>query len=450
MDDRRRPAGALSVLGRDSMLNTTSFVESEWSSETGRRIRDEVLNLVPLLRQHALQGEKQGRVPDEVLQALQRSGLFKISIPAECGGLALGARDVAEILTAVARGDGSTAWLTMIASGFARVLMTFPKQTVQEVYRRGVDWAGPIAAGASLFSEKIQRGRKVPDGYIVQRGGKWGFGSGCKHAAYVCVGIEFEDEAGQPQRGMALLEQGQYQIVDDWQVMGLCASSSNSVSTVEDVFVPEERFVALARFPQRLDEIRQQYDGTGYRLNGLGLMLYVALETMAIVLGMAEGTLECFIEQAKARKPFNLPYAKLSEMPAMQVTAGKARAMISGARALLYSRADQLDRMGRAEMTVSPATESEFMTDFAYAGNVCGQAIDLLQLAIGSSTVVDKNPIQRFARDARVALTHGSTRLDPLAEINGREMLGQPSFSGFSGAVPGVPDSAGKRAAESK
>lgn len=432
------------------MTATASYAESEWSTETGRRIRDSVLELIPLMRSHALEGERRGCVPEAVLTALRDLNLFRISVPIECGGLALGARDLAEILTAVARGDGGTAWITMIASGFARVMMTFPRATVEEVYRRSATWLGPIVAGASLFSEKVQRGRRVTGGYIVNAGGKWGFGSGCKHAAYVCVGIELEDEQQRTRRGMALLEQGQYQIVDDWHVMGLCASSSNSVSTPDDVFVPDERFVDLGTFPVRLDAIRANYSGSGYRLNGLGLMLYVALETMAIVLGMALGTLDCFVEQVRVRKPFNLPYGKLSETPAVQMTAAKARAMISGAQALLFSRAEQLDRMGSAGLEVSPALEGELMMDFSHAGNICGRAIDLLQLAVGSATIAAQNPIQRFARDARVALTHGSTRLDPLAEINGREMLGQPPFAGFSGAVPGVPDGGGKSAAAAK
>jgi alkylation response protein AidB-like acyl-CoA dehydrogenase len=167
---------------------------------------------------------------------------------------------------------------------------------------------------------------------------------------------------------------------------------------------------------------------------------------MCIVLGMAIGTLECFVEQVKDRKPFNLPYKTLGETPAMQLVAAKARATISAAQALLFSRADQLDRMSSMGLTVTSAVEGQFMMDFAYAGTLAGQAIDMLQLAVGSSTISDKNPIQRFARDARVALTHGSTRLDPLAEINGREILGQPPFSGFSGAIPGAPDKQGKTA----
>lgn len=429
------------------MGSPASYEESEWSTATGRHVRDEVRKLIPLMREYALKSEKQGYVDAAVMHELQKAGLFRISIPIECDGYALGARDCAEIVTAAASGDGAVAWVTMIASGFARVVMCLPPETVQEVYRGNcVDWPGPLVASASLFSEKIQHGRKVEGGYIVNAGGKWGFGSGCKHARYLCVGIEFQDDKGNKQRGMAMLETGQYEILDDWQVMGLRASSSNSVTTPKDVFVPEQRFMNLAHLPERLDAIRARYQGAGYKLNGLGLMLYVALETMCIVLGMAIGTLECFVEQVKDRKPFNLPYKTLGEAPALHLVAAKARAMISCAQALLLSRADQIDRMGRLGTMVTPAIEGEFLMDFSYAGNLAGQAIDMLQLAVGSSTISEKNPIQRFARDARVALTHGSTRLDPLAEINGREVLKQPPLAGFSGALPGVPDEQGKTA----
>jgi hypothetical protein len=83
----------------------------------------------------------------------------------------------------------------------------------------------------------------------VNSGGKWGFG-GCKHT-HLGVGIEFEDENATAAQHAAA-GKSQYQVVDDWNVMGLCASSSNSVSTSEDVFVPEHRFMNMAEFPQRL------------------------------------------------------------------------------------------------------------------------------------------------------------------------------------------------------
>jgi indole-3-acetate monooxygenase len=420
------------------MPNADAIHESAYTTAEGRRIRDAVRDLQPLIRDHALEGEKLGCLPTATLTALHGTGVFRVSVPKKFGGYALGARDLAEIITQVASGDGSSAWIAMIASGFARVMLTFPDETVAEVYGRADSWPGPMVASASLFSDKIQKGRQVEGGYIVEAGGKWGFGSGCKHAAFVVVGVEVEPAPGVTMRGMILLEKGQYEILDDWHVMGLSGSSSNSITTKVDVFVPERRFANLTQFPQRLDEISRRFEGRGFALDGRGLMLIVAMETMAITLGMAKGTFECFVEQSRARKPFNLPYNMVSETPSVQVVAGKVRAMINGAEALIYGRADYIDQKAEHRRPFSAAEESELMMDFVHAGNVCGAAIDMMQIALGSATVSLKNPIQRFVRDARVALTHGSTRLDPAAEISGRQLMGLPSFSQFAAAVPGV------------
>ncbi|WP_249138294.1 acyl-CoA dehydrogenase family protein [Phenylobacterium montanum] len=395
-------------------------------------------DLIPLIRQHASEGERIGCLPPATLAAMHETGVFQVSAPLEHGGYALGARDLAEIVANVAQGDGSAAWIVMIASGFARVMLTFPDETVAAVYGRASQWPGPVVASASLFSDRIQKGRPIDGGYIIEAGGKWAFGSGCKHAAFMVVGVEVEETPGVPTRLMVLLEKGQYRIIDDWQVMGMSGSSSNSVAVDEDVFVPASRVVPLAELPQRLDGLRQRFGGQGYKLDALGLMLIVAMETMAITVGMARGAFDCFVEQARARKPFNLPYEKVADAPSVQVVAGKVKAMINAAQALIFERAAYIDRKANGGEAFSPAEEAEIMMDFVHAGNVCGAALDMMQIALGSSTVSLSNPIQRFVRDARVALTHGSTRLDPAAEISGRQLLGHAPFASFAAAVPGV------------
>ena len=171
-----------------------SLHDSPLGTPEGRAIRDRVAALVPTIRQHAAEGEKLGCLPLPTLNALADAGVFRISVPIEYGGYALGARDLVEIVSEIARGDGSAAWITMIGSGFARVMLTFPDQAVKDVYGLVPGWKGPVVASASLFSEKIQRARKVEGGYVVEAGGKWGFGSGCKHAAFVVVGAQIGDE----------------------------------------------------------------------------------------------------------------------------------------------------------------------------------------------------------------------------------------------------------------
>jgi indole-3-acetate monooxygenase len=77
--------------------------------------------------------------------------------------------------------------------------------------------------------------------------------------------------------------------------------------------------------------------------------------------------------------------------------------------------------------------------DAVYAIHQCSDVINMLQLAIGSSTASLKNPMQRFVRDVRVLATHGALRFDPMAEINGRDIFGLEPILPFSdlAAAPG-------------
>jgi len=420
------------------MTTTTSLHESPLTTETGRRVRDGVLALVPQIRAAAREGEQLGCLPPTTLSALADLDAFRLSLPEEFGGHALGARDLAEIILAVARGDGSAAWQTMIASGFTRVVLTFSDQAVKEVYSNAKDWDGPLVASASLFSDRIQHATKVDGGYVVKAGGKWGFGSGSKHAAFMVVGVGVEQPDGEFDRFAVLMEKGQYDIVDDWHVMGLSGSSSNSVTVAEDVFIPNHRVVPLAELTDRLNAIHTKYDGLGLSMDAKGLMIIVSLETMGIAVGMAEGAFDCFVEQTKNKKPFNLDYPSLQETPATQITAGKVRSMINAARALLLDGADFIDRKALAGAPFTLAEETALQMDFVYAGNLAGQAIEQIQFAIGSATVALSNPIQRYARDVRVALTHGSNRLDPSAELAGREIFGIATGGDGLAGVPGV------------
>lgn len=412
--------------------------ESEFTTPVGRRIRDAVSELVPLLRKNALASERNGALTQETLEALHKTGLFTASLPVEYGGHALGARDMAEIVVQVGRGDGSAGWTTMIASAHSRIVLSLPDKTTAEIYRDASDWLGPRLAAGSLFSEKIQKAEQVPGGFVVKGGGKWIFASGCKHAAFAAVGIDFTDDKGGKRRGIAVLEKGQYDILDDWHVMGLRASSSNSVATQADVFVPEHRFLDLTEFPDRLASIRTRYKGLGFNLDPLGLMLLPGLEIMCTVLGMAKGGLECFIEQAMKRKPFNLPYKTIAESAVTQVSAAKAAAMIEAAETLLMAQADLVDQRAMADGNFKPIEEAKAMMSMVYVGSLCDEALGILQSTLGSSTVSDENPIQRYVRDTRVALSQGALRFEPTAEIYGRQMLGFAPFAALNAGTPGV------------
>ncbi|WP_236693479.1 acyl-CoA dehydrogenase family protein [Robbsia andropogonis] len=120
------------------------------TTERGRHIRARVAELVPLIRKHALEGEKLGALPDPTVAALTEAGVFKLTTPVELGGYALGIRDVVDIVSEVGRADGAAGWMAFVAGG-TRNLLPFPAQAVEEVFAERDSWVGPLAAGASVF-----------------------------------------------------------------------------------------------------------------------------------------------------------------------------------------------------------------------------------------------------------------------------------------------------------
>ncbi|MDH6219544.1 acyl-CoA dehydrogenase family protein [Streptomyces pseudovenezuelae] len=412
-----------------------SPVVSPWITDEGRRIRDRVRALIPLIRSQAREGEKIAALTPEVLEAINDAGVFRMSMPVEWGGYGLGARDLVEVIAALSEGDGSAGWAGFVGVGVKNVL-AMDAQVVDEVRAETEDWVGPAIVGASVFATKVGTARAVDGGWMVH--GKWAFGSCCKHASWALVGIEYDPaEAGSGGgRGMVALRREQYEILDDWDVMGLSGSASNSLRVQDEVFVPAHRFIDLGEFPLRLQQLHDRYTGFGYGQRGLALLLCAALANLAITLGMARGALDCFTEQANKRKPFTLPYPTIGDMASAQVAAGKALAMINVAAATIEGAADQIDARTTEGLDFTPPEESEISLSIAYAANLCEDAINLLQKTIGSSTVSLSNPIQRFVRDARVLTSHGAIRIDPLAEQNGRRLLGLAPFAMIGGAVP--------------
>ena len=410
-------------------------VTSPWLSDQGRRTRDRARELIPLIRAQAREGEKIAALTPDVLTALNDAGIFRMSMPVEWGGYGLGVRDLVEVVSTLSEGDGSAGWAGFVGVGLKNVL-AMDSRLVEEVRADAEGWVGPAAVGASVFATKVGDARKVDGGWMVR--GRWAFGSGCKHAQWAMAGVAFDPTAAGhgSGRGVVVLRREQYEILDDWHVMGLSGTASNSLRVTEELFVPDYRFLDLAEFPVRLQQLRDRYTGFAFEQGSQSSLLSAAVVNIAIALGMARGALGCFAEQAVKRKPFTLPYPTIGDMASAQVAAGKALAMINLAAATIEGTADQMDARTAAGLDFTHEEDSEISLSIAYAANMCEDAITLLQKTIGSSTVSLSNPIQRFARDVRVLTSHGAIRVDPLAEQNGRRVLGLPPFALFGSAVP--------------
>lgn len=411
----------------DAPIGAVSGVATDLSSA--------ISELVPLLRSEAITAETLGHLTDVVVSKLSELAVFDILTPEEYGGRAMGARDMVEVIQAIARGDGSAAWLVAASTGNHVMVLSYPERAIDEVFAGAAGWQGPLIIGASLFATNVGEARRTDGGWLVR--GKWGFGSGCHHAAWAMAGVEFE-ENGRKGRGQVLLARDQYKILDDWKVSGLSATGSDTLEIAEEIFVPDYRFVNMAELPQKMADLQGKFAGEGFTWGPQARVVAVALSSAANALGMARGALECFIEQAPKRKPFNLPYPTVADMPTMQATAGRVRAAISVAGAAIERIAEEVDTRSALGNDFGEDEVPHRHMDIAFAIRMLAGAVDDIQVALGSSTVSLRNPIQRFARDIRVLSSHGAIRFDPMSEIDGRAVLGLPPLDMFAGGLPNV------------
>ncbi|MCC3296948.1 acyl-CoA dehydrogenase family protein [Arthrobacter caoxuetaonis] len=436
MTDTINPAGTGLHEGRMpgppvDRMTPLDAAASRYLSPEGRRIAAGVQGLQQRIRDLAPEAEKRGRLDSGIIEAFTDLGLYRACAPLEYGGYALGARDIAEIAGALGKGDASASWTFFVGTSL-RMVSTLPERLVNELYSRLDGHSGPLAAGGSTFAAVTGTATRAEGGWMVE--GKWTYVSGNHDAAWLFGGAAWVD-GDKSGHALIMMDPADIKRLDDWQVAGMAASDSNSIVTIEPVFVPDHRFVDMAELPMHMDSAAARFSGLAYQAKTRASMMTATVVNMAALVGMAEGALDVFRQLAPARKPFSPPYASIAEMASSQVAAGKARALIDAAKATVLQYADEIDHLAVRGEDYTGDEEAQGCTSLAFAGQLAKDAIDLILRITGSSGMALSSPLQRYSRDAAVILSHGAMRLESLAEISGRRLLGQPPFSMFAGGL---------------
>ena len=148
-------------------------------------VLERTIELVPELRERAEQANADRRLPEENIKALQQAGSFKVLQSTRNGGLGLGVRDHLDVISTLARGCASTAWVAGVVHAHSWLLSHFPAEGQDDVY--GDD---PDAVVAAVI---LPRGRavKTADGYRLE--GVWAFASGSERASWLLLGAVVVD-----------------------------------------------------------------------------------------------------------------------------------------------------------------------------------------------------------------------------------------------------------------
>ena len=155
------------------------------SVNTAQSLLTAIHDLAPSITERAAEIEASRRIPAGIIEALKSAGVFRMFVPRSYGGLELDLPAGLEVLSELAKIDGSVGWTAMTSSCGSLFAPYLPQQTYETIYRNGPD---VIFAGAT---QPVGTAEETGAG-AWQVSGRWPFASGCQHADWIagfCVAI---------------------------------------------------------------------------------------------------------------------------------------------------------------------------------------------------------------------------------------------------------------------
>jgi len=216
--------------------------------------------------------------------------------------------------------------------------------------------------------------------------------------------------AGVPEIRFMLLPINDCEIIDTWSVGGLRGTGSHDVA-VQDVFVPED-FGSGFSDPHVLPERHYRLPSFSRVIPGLG----------AMALGIARTAIDSFCEIAGAKTPERTTQM-LRHNHGAQVRVSQAESLVQSARLFLFDSVDRLWQalLSTGEVTMQARAEVRLATSHAVSSAV--QAVDLLYVGAGGSSLYTRCPLERAFRDVHAITLHIGVHPRVL-ETTGRILLG--------------------------
>ncbi|WP_232667754.1 acyl-CoA dehydrogenase family protein [Pseudonocardia sp. TRM90224] len=319
-------------------------------------------------------------LPDELVELSLAGGLYRMYLVPELGGLGTPLTTTSTVIEQLSYVDGSLGWCTTVANGAAGLLAGLPEPDARLVAADPEHLS--IAGGFAPV------GRTVLDGTDRLLTGRWGFASGCTSATWFLGGAMLDEG---PRVGFFPVADGH--VVDDWDVIGLRATGSHTV-TATDVRIPATSWTEL------FDRSRPSWstDPTAripFGANGL----------LAIVpLGIARRALDELAELALTRKPFG-QQQRLADDPAFQLPFGIALARLESAHRYLLDMQHAVWTEAE-DGAVAPATEARVNLASGHAADTAVEVVQFAHKAAGTTAIRGDTVLTRCLHDAMVATRH--------------------------------------------
>ncbi len=382
------------------------------------------MHVQPILSEIAGQADAadQSRSVDpDVIAAIKRSDVMRMSASASLGGLGAPVTEIARELGAVASACSSTAWCLWNHLStfhlFAGLLGPEHSAFLKDIVERHEWVCFPAGASTAVRAEDH-------DGEFSLRGTA-AFGSGARYAEW--SGVSFVPaEGGPPEFSMVDLRSEGVRIDPTWEAMSLRASATDHVH-YEGVRVPAERRVP---FHFRYRDVFRDPDhamiDARYRED------WVALSDLwlgAMAVGVAQACLDECCDGIRERVA--ILGTKMAERPTIHVNLGQAAAAINAARDTVFAALSETDE--RLDSGVIP-DEADYLRQVSasmQALQLCDESMRLMLRVLGGNGLREGSNFERRYRDFQAMPLHINAHRDRITEQVGRHLLGLETENPF-------------------
>jgi len=378
--------------------------------------------LAPVLRERSAEIEQARRLPEDVVQMLRDTGVYRMSFGREWGGPELTSMEQTEVVEALSYGDASAGWCGVIGANTGLLSNFLQPAVVREMFPSlDMITAGVLAPAG--------RAEKVAGGFRLS--GRWSFGSTITHCDWVMSGaFVFEDgrpyaspDGSNPRESRQfMVPREQVEVIDNWDTTGLCGSGSCDY-TITDVFVPEEHSLTFDTVRGRPGPLAQP-DAFTRSLCG-------------VPLGVARAALDHAREVALTRVD-RMTGVAWADSYRVQVLLAECEADFNATRNGVYGSLRRQWEVLAAGGTLDDLTPTEraacplsWLHAFRTARSIVNRLYDLLQ----TWSINRSSPMDRWLRDTATMCQHLSAQ-DRIVQSAGAYLLGgKPEFGICLGIV---------------
>ncbi|MDG1207078.1 MAG: hypothetical protein P8N51_17045 [Pseudomonadales bacterium] len=347
--------------------------------------------IAPWLTQKSDEIEQARRLPNDVVDIVKKTGVFRMNMPTSWSGPQATSPEQVEIIESLSIGDASVGWCAMIGSDSGIYSGYLDDQIARDLYPSldtiQAGWIYPVG-----MAEEVDGAYKVS--------GNWHYLSGSTHTDMVAAGCRvFKDgepvfdSDGTPEWRIILAPVDHWQITDDWHTTGLKGSASNAYSTVSRYLVAPRTHSFSFKTPVREGLLWQKPDTLLRNMSG-------------VPLGAARGAINDFkdIMDGKYNMLRGTPY---KGVPRIQSSIAEAEMKLSGARSYVYDALGSQWRCLEDGIEPSVTVRKDVWLSRLNAFQTARDVSRLLYDALGGDAIYTrKSRLDRAMRDTETMCQH--------------------------------------------